>query len=406
MEASVAPQRFNGLLRPLQRPEKRPAPLPKRPKGQWLIGLLIVGLTVAFCLSVWNGFFRYEVYGVVSGRVVESSSALDGALEFLHVREGDRVRQGDPLFTVDSVEMRHRYAQIGDEMRTAQAELQAQAANLKWQAAFGLDQNRGSAAMYFETWGRLLQSEASRDFAILQRERAKALLGQHYGAAQDYDRFRLEVEGLNGLIVKLNQSLDEQKDRVAQVDALLRKDSSLSAGLEQNGLEQLLPFRRKIEALEAERTRLLERMQSGLVRASANGVVVKVLHLAGERCRVGDPIISLLDEGSLHVVLYMPQEYSESLEPIEDVNLVLDPYPDPFVCRVERLGARFEPAPEAIKRHYREGQRLLPVYLDPQSGSERWMALRVGEVVKLPYSLFGHGKGRSDAPTSKQVAAP
>lgn len=387
MNASKTIPRINGMLGPLQTPLRRPAPLPKRPKGQWFVGLLLAALTGVVSYSVWNTYFRYEAYGTLAGSVVQSAPAIEGELAYLHVREGDAVRQGDPLYTIDSIELQHRYAQLGDELRTAQAELQSQAANLKWQSAFGLDQSRGAAAYYYDTWGRMLQAEAQRDFAILQRDRAKALMAQHFGAVQDYDQYRLQVQGLDDLIAKLKQALAEQKPRVEQVNALLKKDGNLATGLELEGSDQLLPFRCKIEALQAERSRVLERLQRGLVRAPANGLVVKVLHVPGEHCKPGEPILTLLDEGSLRIVLYMPQEFSETLHGGQEVRLAMDPYPELLVGQVERIGSQFESAPEQIKRHYREGQRLLPVYITPQKGAEHWMAFRIGEVVKLPYTV-------------------
>lgn len=151
MNASKTIPRINGMLGPLQTPLRRPAPLPKRPKGQWFVGLLLAALTGVVSYSVWNTYFRYEAYGTLAGSVVQSAPAIEGELAYLHVREGDAVRQGDPLYTIDSIELQHRYAQLGDELRTAQAELQSQAANLKWQSAFGLDQSRGAAAYYYDT---------------------------------------------------------------------------------------------------------------------------------------------------------------------------------------------------------------------------------------------------------------
>ena len=45
-----------------------------------------------------------------------------------------------------------------------------------------------------------------------------------------------------------------------------------------------------------------------------------------------------------------------------------------------------EPAPEQLKRHYAEGQRLVPVYVRPGEDAERWLGLRVGATARLPYS--------------------
>jgi hypothetical protein len=91
-----------------------------------------------------------------------------------------------------------------------------------------------------------------------------------------------------------------------------------------------------------------------------------------------------LEEGSLLVVLYMPQRTSQSLPVGDNVDVLCEPHPGSLTCKVGRLGQKFEPAPEHLKRHYATGQHLLPVYLEPTPEAARWLALRVGGTVKLP----------------------
>src|SRR5262249_15722812 len=78
----------------------------------------------------------------------------------------------------------------------------------------------------------------------------------------------------------------------------------------------------------------------------------------------------------------------DSLAVDKEVSVTVDPYRDPLECKVVRVGDEFEPAPENIKRYYSEGQKLLPVILQPNDDCARWMALRVGGVVKLPHRSF------------------
>ena len=93
-------------------------------------------------------FLRYQAYGVVTGRVVQLSPPWNGELTAFHVREGDAVRQGQPLLTMDNAEMRQRLSALGDELVSAQADLEAEAAKIKWQAAFHLDQGKSGQARY------------------------------------------------------------------------------------------------------------------------------------------------------------------------------------------------------------------------------------------------------------------
>lgn len=363
----------------------QPTPLPKRPKGRWFIGIILIALCGVVAYTVWGSFFRYQAYGTVTGHLVQVSPAWEGELRYLQVREGDRVQQGQLLFSVDNIELRQRHAQLGDELRMAQAALEGETARLKWQSAFGIDQGNGAMTNYYQAWGNLLRDQAKLDDLRIQLRRGEILWESRAIAKQELDQLRYATEGQSKLVAKLKESLAELKERATQADALLKKNAKLNAGLQETGYEQLKPQLSKIEALQAERSRIQERLDKGQVRTPASGLVVKVLHFPGERCKAGEPIVSMLEEGSLEVVLYMPQDSSGVLAAGEEVKVSLDPYPEPLTCRVLRLGDQFEPAPEHIKRHYREGQRLLPVYLQPSSEASRWMALRVGGVVKLPY---------------------
>ena len=77
--------------------------------------------------------------------------------------------------------------------------------------------------------------------------------------------------------------------------------------------------------------------------------------------------MTLLEEGSLQVLLYMPQNASTLLATGAELNLIVDPYPEPLTATVVRLGDQYEPAPEHLKRDYREGQKLLTVHLQPRA---------------------------------------
>ncbi len=117
--------------------------------------------------------------------------------------------------------------------------------------------------------------------------------------------------------------------------------------------------------------------------------MIKINRLVGEHCHPKEPILTILEEGSLHVILYLPQKKVGAIAAGTELKLLMEPYPEPLTGKVTRLGDEFVPAPEHIKRWYAEGQRLLPCYIQPQDEMTRWMALRVGGVVKLPSGFFG-----------------
>ncbi len=113
----------------------KPTPLPKRPKGRWFVAVLLLAVCSYAGYQIWQSFFRYEAYGTVTAHVIQVSPPWDGALTFLYAREGQQVRQGELLATVENSELRQRHAQLGDDLRVAQASLEGETGRLKWQAA-------------------------------------------------------------------------------------------------------------------------------------------------------------------------------------------------------------------------------------------------------------------------------
>jgi HlyD family secretion protein len=363
-------------------PPVRPTPLPRRPKGRWFIGVLLLAACGYGAYQVYDTFFRYRAYGVITGRVLNLSPSWEGVVQYVHVREGDTVRQGQLLMTLDNTELRQRRAQLDDELRVAQATLEAEAARLKWQAAFHLDQSGDAQARYYEAWGQFLQEQSRLELLKNEAERVSSLQAQNAASKQELDQVLFDLRGQEQKIIKLRSALAERKRRAELTGSLLGKQADPSYGLMGDGADQLKPSLARIEALQAERARLDERLAQGRLCAPANGLVVKINRFTGERCLPAEPLVALLEEGSLQVVLYVPQKSSAALAVGDDINLGVAPYPEPLTCTLTQLGDRYEPAPESIKRHYAVGQQLLPAYFQPRPESARWMALRVGGVVK------------------------
>lgn len=362
----------------------RPTPLPKRPKGRWFIGVLLLSSCGYGAWQAYDSFLRYRAYGVVTGRVVQLASPWIGEVTAFHVREGDVVRQGQPLLTMESMEMRQRLSALGDALVSAQADLEAEAAKLKWQAAFHVDQSKSGKARYYEMWGQYLAEQKNLEKIGAELKINQRLYDKHAIAPFELERTRLDYTGQWQKLQKLKTALEESKVYADVGGVLLAKLGDLGESLFEDGQDQLKPKLAKIEALKAERTRLEQYLAKGRIVAPSNGLIVKLHHFAGEHATPTDALVSFLEEGSLQVVLYVSQASSDSYRPGNELDMVLDPYPERFQGTITRLGDQLEAAPEQIKRHYAAGQRLLPVYVQPSPETRRWMALRVESVVKLP----------------------
>lgn len=354
----------------------RPKPLPKRPKGRFFVAALLLSVCAFGVYSVWDSFFRYRAYGVVQGRVIEVSVPWDGAVQYIHVTEGELLRQGEVLLTLENVALRQRLAELEDELRLAQANLEAEVSKLKWDKQWHQDRHQDARVEYFEVWGKLLEEQAKLTQLKLALKRTQQLHARSAVSDAELEQAILGAQGQRQKVEKLEAALVEARNRVES-----------TAGRAERGSDQLKPKLIAIEALQAEIARARERLDEGQVRAPVNGLLVERHCSVGERLRAMERAFSILEEGSLEVVMYFPQSISTRYQAGDRLALELDPYRERLPGTVARLGEQFETAPESIARHYRKDQQLLPVHVRPDAEFDRWMALRVGGVAKLPYRM-------------------
>ncbi|HVK18372.1 MAG TPA: HlyD family efflux transporter periplasmic adaptor subunit [Fimbriiglobus sp.] len=365
-------------------------PAPKRPKGRWFVGLLLLGVCGFAVYTAWDSFFRYQAHGTVEGRAIQVPPPWDGVVRYLHVREGDRVHQGQLLVTVDNVELRQREVLLTNQLKVTQAELTAMAAKLRWQAAFETNRSQKAAAEYYQAWGALLQEQSLLQDLRTELGRAQRLAH----AISDRERTQLEfrVKGQTEKIEQLKTGLAELKQRADQNASLLSKGGDLAAGLAEAGEDQLRPNTARIEAAQAELAEIQKRLEQAQVYAPANGVVLKTLRYAGEYCRADEPLLKLLEDGSLEVVLYMPQNASTLLTAGDEAEVIVEPHAQRVRCKVVRLGEQYIAPPPHIERQYWAKEKLLPIWLQP-GGDSAATSLRPEAVVKLPYKMPAVGQG-------------
>lgn len=366
----------------------QPTPLPNRPRGRWFISSILLGLATFGVYQLWNSSWRYRAYGTVVGRTIELAPPWDGVVRYLHVREGDQVRSGQVLVSADNLQLRQRCAQLDDEARVARANLEAEVAKLKWQSAIALDQASGAVVAYYELWGSLLEQESRLEELTAAEQRAESLRSRGAVSGEELERTQLACRGQASKVERLRRALDELKRRADVADGLLKQGATLADGMADRGDDQLKPLVARIESLQAERTRVQQLIDEGEMRAPTNGLVVRLHRFAGERCEPAQPVVSVLEAGSLEIVLYLSQKHSSGLAVGDTVEVLLEPYADLLSCRMKRLGDEFVSPPEALRRHYRANETLLPAYFDPSVSTSPWIALRVGSLVKLPLTIL------------------
>lgn len=357
----------------------RPAPaMPSRPrKGQLLVGFVLLSVCCVAVNTVWNYFFRYSAYGIVEGHVVEAMPPWSGDVQHVHVREGDRIAPGQLLVTLDNPKLRQKVARLEEELRLARTTLTAEAARLEWQGRVDADRRQEAVADYYEDWGQLLNERAQLELAQRRLKRAEELVVSNAISRDEFDAFYHAEVGQRQKVAKLETAVAEMR-RLAEADPQAAIHTK----------NQLEPHLLRIEGLQSEIARCQEELDKGRVKSAVSGMIVKRKSLAGDFAHQRDPVLSMVEEGTVEIALYVRQTAASSLAVGDVINVRIPPRMDDIECKVVRIGQRFEPAPKSIERHYRLNEHLLPVYLRPLTTSPESVGMCLGSVAVVPSSWW------------------
>ncbi len=327
----------------------------------------------AVAYAVWDGLFRYEAYGTIEGRVIRVASPCDGVVQSVHVRPGERVRQGQLLVTLENPDWEEGLGRVADELRITQATLDAELAKVSWNLRLEGDRRQKALAELYELWGTLAQEKSKLD-DVQQKLRRVELLCRR-GAAPDaeYETTRLAESGQRAKVEKLSLAVSQLQDR-----------GELVGVQPAQGYGELKPILARIESLQNEMRRLRAGIERCELRSPVNGLVLESRFFAGEHADKSQTVIEILEDGSLEAVLYYPQEKASSLEVGGKLPLAVMPHQKVSSGIITRLESRLTAAPDPVRRYYRSDAALLAVHVKPQGDLDPNGDLRLGGIVKVP----------------------
>ncbi len=348
-----------------------------RPTGRYLVAAMLLVCLVTVGYSVWSTFLRDAAYGVVTGQVTEISPPWAGILTSIHVRPGDKVRQGDVLAVVEDPDLQASIDRLCDDLRGAQAHLDAQAAVLAVAARQHASQIDLRRADYYELRGELLAEQSRLEEVKSKLTRRRASRVAHAFSDEEVESLELLKQGLTAKTENLSQA-------VAAMESQLETTTSSD-----NDIDQLKPWLAKIETTQAEIRRLREKQYRGILRATDQGKLLAVNCQLGERAVPEQAIFEMLPTDALELVLYIRQGDTNDYHVGELATVMVDPLAEPLECRITRVGPRMEKPQTHVVGRYRPEEKLLPIYLAPTSELSAAVELRPGSTVRLPFKLFG-----------------
>ena len=201
-------------------PASTPTPLPKRPKGRLAVGVILLVICALVGHRLWTMFFYHTAYGTLNGHVAQMAAPWEGIVVESNASESDEFQQGDVVARLDSLTLRHQIDRLGDQLRMAQAQLDAQISRLRWEAQENEDLSNRVAAQHFEAQGSLAENKALLERLKRDRARAEGLTDQKAISIQRKDQAVYSELGLREKVVELESSAEMWKRRAERIQAL------------------------------------------------------------------------------------------------------------------------------------------------------------------------------------------
>jgi HlyD family secretion protein len=274
--------------------------------------LLIVLALLAGCGNEPNDAWQ----GYIEGEYVLLASPYAGQLQKLHVRRGERIETGKPVFALEQESERAARLEAEERLRSAQARLE----NLRIPR-----RTPEIEALRAE----LRQAQVARELAAVNLQREEGLVRDGATSRSRYDEAR--------------SALERDTARVSEAEAQL-KNAQMPLGRE--------PERKaaegEVEAAKAALAQAAWRLEQKSVAAPVGGLVHETFFVEGEWVPAGRPVAALLPPGNVKARFYVPEASLSAVSVGKDIEIRCDGCPAPIAAKVTYVSNQAEYTPPVL----------------------------------------------------------
>ncbi|RMH37991.1 MAG: HlyD family efflux transporter periplasmic adaptor subunit [Nitrospirae bacterium] len=356
--------------------------------GTWRIALVIAAIVVIAGVFYWWWQGRWIVTtGRVIAKEVMITAPMTGRLVAIPVREGEPVKQGQMLASLDDrelqAELRRAQAQVA-QLRTRLRELEASGmdpAMLSLVATATRDV-RQAKQRYEQAKGELEHALAAVRTAEVRAERWKRLRLLDVATQAEWEQRLLELKAARAQARTIRARVAEAQAAYRSAAVLLRHAQRTRARAEQQWASQRDTLRLAIAEAEAKAEAVQARLAQLKIHAPHDGIVGWLPRTVGEVVGPHDRVMTLMDPRELWIEAYVDGEelaaIREGAEAWVTVEGVLEEYVPARVSLVypaDRVrDRRFQIGPDAVRSPTRVGALIHPVKI--RFNGERPAALR------------------------------
>lgn len=375
---------------------------------------------VVLVIVIGIGIFGYNWYyentnfvstddAQVSGDIINASPKVSGKIVSENIKEGDKVKKGDILFSIEPDQVQAQLNQAGAGLDTAKAQLTkleggarsqeisgAQATVDQASASYGgaqtskdnLTTNLNNLQSQYNTLISQMSAfknpangnyEAS--YALSQLDAARKANGiteaqytvkaesieQLFSAKQQLEN---QISVLQGQINAINSQISAAK---AGIDAANSKLSLTNAGASD---KDIAIAEDQVKSAQASYDLVKLNLDNTKVKAPIDGTIVQINSHVGDTVSIGQGIMSLVDFSKLQVTAYVLESDVEKIKLNENVKLSVDSFKGTsFQGKVQSIGLATSSVFSLFSTsnnsgNYTKVSQRVPVKLSLESGND------------------------------------
>ena len=269
-----------------------------------LSALLLIALAYYFIST--DRTTDMVLIGTVDANQVIVSSKVVGRLETLNVEEGQNVKAGELVATVDSAEyqaMRNAAAATLASSRTKVAESSATAASTQGDTT---NQVANSRAMLRAAQATLKVAIANRDLQEADTRRAVALADEGVMSQQDRDR---AVNSLRAQQAQVQTATNQVSAAEAALESAIARTNQGTAAV-----HNIAETREQARSAQAQLAQSEVQLGYTKIFAPINGMVNVLAARQGEVVSVGTPIATIVDLTQTWIYAPVPETYADAIK--------------------------------------------------------------------------------------------
>lgn len=381
-----------------------------------VILVVIVGaVLLALLLFSQRGGGPLKVSGFIEADEIRLGSRVGGRVHDVLVEEGQAVKAGQVLVTLEPYDLQARRAVAAAELAAKReayarfkagyrAEEVAQARAQRDRAKADLDRmNAGPRTEEIAAAAaQVRQAEAQAALYRIEFQQ-KTTLRQKDAATQDeLDTAEQQLNAARAVVEYRQQQLNElqagtRKEDIANARAAYESaDQALQLLVKGYRAEDIAGAEAEVHAAEASLQAIDSQIEELTIKAPLDGIIEAAQINPGDMVSPNAPILSMIDPANLWVRAYVPENRLD-LQLGQRVEVSVDSYPDrKFGGTISFIARQAEFTPGNIQTPEERSKQVFRIKVTLEEGAE---VLRPGMTADV--KLEGHGKETEDARSAK-----